>query len=94
MHWLKRRPYALSHVRRHHDCQLEYRHDGPHADVGQHNEDLEWWVRWTLSSSAVEQVTACMAMCEEPEEPEEPGEEAYCLLFDGHPGRHSFDLDQ
>jgi hypothetical protein len=91
VHWLKRRPYALSQVRRYHECQLEYRHDGPHGDPGQHNEEVEWWVRWTLTSSAVEQVLACPAVCAGPDE---PVDEDSCLLFEGHPGRHSFDLDR
>jgi hypothetical protein len=89
--WLKRRPYALSHVRRHHDCQLEYRHDGPHGDLGQQSDEVEWWVRWTLTSSAVDQVMACTASCGEQED---PADETTCLLFEGHPGRHSYDLDR
>lgn len=91
LHWLKRRPYALHHVRRHHECRLEFRHDGPHADLGQQSEELEWWVRWTLSASAVEQTQACPAECQELDE---PGGDVTCLLFEGHPGRHSFDLER
>ena len=75
-------------------CQLEFRHDGPHADLGQQSDEVEWWVRWTLTSSAVEQLTACAAVHEETGEHGEPAEEVVCLLFEGHPGRHSFDLGQ
>jgi hypothetical protein len=91
VHWLRRRPCALSHVRRYHECQLEFRHDGPHGDPGQQNEQVEWWVRWTLTSSAVEQMMTCSGVCEEPDE---AGEKDSCLLFEGHPGRHSFDLER
>ena len=89
--WLRRRPCAAHQARRHHECRLEYRHDGPHGDLGQRSDDVEWWIRWTLTSSAVEQVTACPTIRDEPEEPRE---DVDCLLFEGHPGRHSFDLDQ
>ena len=92
--WLKQRPCATLQARRHHECQLEFRHDGPHADLGQQSDEVEWWVRWTLTSSAVEQLTACAAVHEETGEHGEPAEEVVCLLFEGHPGRHSFDLGQ
>ncbi|MCA2211488.1 hypothetical protein [Jidongwangia harbinensis] len=89
--WLRRRPFAALQVRRHHDCQLEFRHDGAHGDLGQRSDKVEWWVRWTLTSSAVEQGTACAAV---DDDTEESAGEVVCLLFEGHPGRHSFDLDQ
>jgi hypothetical protein len=89
--WLRRRPYAAHPVRSHNECQLEFRHNGPHGALGQQSDEIEWWVRWTLTSSAVDQVTACAAVQDEPDEPQ--GEDC-CLLFDGHPGRHSFDLHQ
>ncbi len=85
-----RRPYATHHVRRHHECRLEFRHDGPHGDVGQQSHEVEWWIRWTLTSSAIEQVGACPTVHEESGD---PPEEVACLLFEGHPGRHSFDLE-
>ena len=89
--WLQRRPQAAHQARRHHDCRLEFRHDGPHGDLGQRSDGVEWWVRWTLTSSAVEQVAACAAVVDDPDDPQN---EAACLLFEGHPGRHSFDLHQ
>jgi hypothetical protein len=89
--WLKRRPCAAQPVRADHECQLEFRHSGPHSSLGQQSDGVEWWIRWTMSSSAVEQVTACPGV---PEEPDEPHEDDACLLFEGHPGRHSFDLVQ
>lgn len=90
VHWLKRRPYAAHQVRRHHDCSLEFRHDGPHAALGQQGHEIEWWLRWTLIASAVEQVNACPTPRDESDD---PSEEVPCLLFEGHPGRHSFQLD-
>jgi hypothetical protein len=87
--WLKRRPYGLRPVRRLYECRLEFRHDGPHGDLGQQSDELEWWIRWTLTSSTVDQVTACPVGCDDLGE---SSEDAVCLLFDGHPGRHSFDL--
>jgi len=89
--WLRRRPSAIQPVRRHHECRLEYRHDGPHGDICQQGEEVEWWVRWTLTSSAIDQVTACPVSRAEPEEPHD---DLTCVLFEGHPGRHSYDLDQ
>ncbi|PRY30861.1 hypothetical protein CLV70_104413 [Pseudosporangium ferrugineum] len=90
--WLRRRTYATHQVRRHHECRLEFRHDGPHGDLGQQSGEIDWWVRWTFTSSAVEQAGACAAVCDKPGEPE--SDDITCLLFEGHPGRHSFDLDQ
>jgi hypothetical protein len=89
--WLKQRPCATQPVRRHHDCSLEFRHDGAHGDLGQQGEDVEWWIRWTLTSSAIEQVHICPTVRNEQDE---DGEDVVCLLFEGHPGRHSFDLDR
>jgi hypothetical protein len=87
--WLRRRPCATQPARRDHECQLEFRHNGPHGALGQQGGEIEWWVRWTLTSSTVEQVTACAEVRDEPGEPRggDP-----CLLCEGHPGRHSFDL--
>jgi hypothetical protein len=89
--WLKRRPYAAQSVRPDHECQLEFRHHGPHGALGQQCDDIEWWVRWTMSCSTVDQVTACPGVSDEPGEPQD---DDACLLFEGHPGRHSFDLTQ
>jgi hypothetical protein len=75
-------------VRRHYECHLEFRHDGAHAELGQQSDVIEWWIRWTLSSSTVDQVAACPTATIEPEE------DIACLLFEGHPGRHSYELDQ
>ena len=91
MLWLKRRPFAVQPVRRDHECRLEFRHPGPHGALGQQCDDIEWWIRWTMSSSTVEQVAACPGVSKEPDETDD---DDACLLFEGHPGRHSFDLAQ
>jgi hypothetical protein len=88
--WLKRRPYAARPARPDHECQLEFRHSGPHGALGQQCDDTEWWIRWTLTSSTVEVATACPGVRDDPDE---PGDDE-CLLFEGHAGRHSFDLAQ
>jgi hypothetical protein len=46
---------------------------------------IEWWIRGTLTASSVEQVAACQASAG-------PQGDVTCLLFDGHPGRHLFEL--
>ena len=45
-----------------------------------------------MSSSTVEQVAACPGVSKEPDETDD--DDDACLLFEGHPGRHSFDLAQ
>jgi hypothetical protein len=52
---------------------------------------LNWWVRWTLSASEVIEAAACPVVRAEADE---LGERAECLLYDGHPGSHSFDLQR
>jgi hypothetical protein len=89
--WLRRRPFAAQPARPDHECQLEFRHPGPHGALGQQCDDIEWWVRWTMTSSTVEQVAACPGVSEEPGDAQD---DDACLLFEGHPGRHSFDLAQ
>jgi hypothetical protein len=88
--WLGSRPYAGHQVRRHHDCVLEVGHDGPHGSLGQQGDEIEWWIRWTLNASEIVKTEVCPAIRNYPDE---HGEDVVCLLFVGHPGRHSFELD-
>nr|WP_221382234.1 hypothetical protein [Actinoplanes polyasparticus] len=88
IHWLRRRPYAMRQVRRIYECQIEFGHDGAHGDLGQQSDMIEWWIRWTLSASEIEQVVACSTA------PGESEQDVVCLLFEGHLGRHSFQLMQ
>src|SRR4051794_33149517 len=69
-------------------CELEPGHAGSHAALAQHVEDTTWWVQWTLTASEIKPYTWCAARQELTEQ--EAGEDA-CVLFDGHPGRHSSD---
>ena len=67
-------------------CELERGHQGSHAALGQQVEDTMWWMQWTLSASEINPYTWCPAH-------RSPGAESRadkdCVLFDGHPGRHS-----
>jgi hypothetical protein len=83
--WFESRPYRAHQVERHYDCALEFGHAGPHGAMGQ----LEWWIRWTLSSSEIQQTKYCPAIDDERDEYDE---EVVCLLFEDHPGGHSFEL--
>jgi hypothetical protein len=87
--WLDSRPRGTNVAEHHYDCDLENGHDGPHASLGQHGDKTEWWIYWTLSASEIREVSACPAI--QPER-DQNGEEVLCLLFEGHPGRHSFEI--
>ena len=83
--WLLDRPtaaYALIDIPK---CELEDGHDGPHAAMGQHCDDVEWWIRW---DAAAPQIVAAQ-LCPEDDEDDE---DEVCLLFAGHTGHHSFEL--
>lgn len=87
--WLSTRPFAAHEVRKKPGCDLEMGHPGPHAALGQQGDKIEWWVRWTLSASEIVETTICPV---EGDEPDEYDERDPCLLYKGHPGRHSFEL--
>jgi hypothetical protein len=63
-------------------CELEDRHDGPHAALGQQSGEAELWIRWN----------GTVRILETPECFYDDGD-AVCLLYAGHPGRHSFELE-
>ena len=80
--WLLDRPastYALIDIP---VCELEDGHDGPHAALGQQSGDVELWIRWHGTASRILECPHCYY---------DDGD-AVCLLFAGHPGRHSFEL--
>jgi hypothetical protein len=68
-------------------CELERGHAGSHAALGQHVVDTMWWVQWTLTASEIKPYTWCSA-CEEATLLKDRDGNP-CVLFDGHPGRHS-----
>jgi hypothetical protein len=75
-------------VKAHHECDLETGHPGPHAALGQQGTGGEWWLHWATPQIVethicpVESATIINAH----------GEHEPCLLCQGHPGRHSFEL--
>ncbi|WP_173074950.1 hypothetical protein [Phytohabitans rumicis] len=86
--WLSTRPLAAHVVEDDLYCELEMGHPGPHATMGQQGYKIAWWVRWTLSASEIVETTMCPA---ESDEVDQLGEHDLCLLYQGHPGRHSFE---
>jgi hypothetical protein len=69
-------------------CEIAAGHGGSHvtfataADGG----ELWWWLCWKGQAREVRQIDPCEARC-----PDDPYLDD-CLLFDGHPGPHSFQL--
>lgn len=74
-------------------CRLEVGHRGPHQSLGQIvNKDEEFWLVWDEGGLREIRVGAgCPARMPTVE----TGVESVpCLLADGHPGQHSFHLDE
>jgi hypothetical protein len=88
--WLDERPHAAHEVKPHPSCALEAGHPGPHAALGQQGVDVEWWIRWTLDASEIVETHICPT--ESDKTINERGEHDICLLYEGHPGRHSFEF--
>ena len=86
--WPSDLPEAAHRVRAGRQCELEFGHVGRHAALGRQSEELEWWIRWWSGSPdpTIEQTAVCSAGDEDPDE------DAVCLLFEEHPGHHTFDL--
>ena len=69
-------------------CEVGAGHDGHHmafaasADGG----DLWWWLCWTGQTRELRQIETCEGSCLDDPYLDD------CLLPDGHPGPHSFDL--
>jgi len=90
--WLSERRFPAHEVRPYPYCELEMGHREPHAALGQQGDGVEWWVRWTLAASEIVKVRACPAQTQGIID-EDDGPDG-CLLFEGHPGSHSFELRQ
>jgi len=67
-------------------CELERGHVGPHAALGQHSWDDQWWVQWTLTASEISRLDPCTA---ERVPGDEEEDDNGCVLFRDHAGRHS-----
>jgi hypothetical protein len=101
--WLDSRPYAAHQVNAFPYCALEAGHPGPHSALGQRGDGVEWWLRWTRDALAdagagrrpevAEIVETHICPAESETIINAHGEPDICLLYEGHPGRHSFELD-
>jgi hypothetical protein len=87
--WLSERPMRAHQVRSNHRCDLEDRHAGPHATLGQQGDGVEWWVRWTLTASEIVETDVCPAQGPATDDGDDPN---IRLLLVNHPGRHSFEF--
>lgn len=67
-------------------CELVVGHDGPHAALGQHSWETQWWVEWSLAASETSPKPDCKAE-RIPGDVEE--DDNGCVLFGGHAGPHS-----
>jgi hypothetical protein len=88
--WLQERPQAAHEVAPDPYCELERGHPGPHAALGQDADGVALWVRWTLDAVEIVERPPCAA---EADSVDELGDRDLCMLFDGHPGRHSFEFE-
>jgi hypothetical protein len=86
--WLSTRPLRAHQVDRKLRCELEMGHPGAHAAMGQQGDGVAWWVQWNMSASEVVETAMCPA---ESDEADNFDEHDPCLLYEGHPGRHSFE---
>jgi hypothetical protein len=69
-------------------CEIAAGHDGSHVAFAASADDGElwWWLCWTGHTRELRQIAICDGRCLD-----DPCLDD-CLLFDGHPGMHSFDL--
>lgn len=81
-------PQAAGPALRHLSCELAALHDGPHVafTLAALEGDQWWWLRWTGRVREVIQLDPC-----DDGPVEGPGCD-FCLLPDGHPGPHSFEI--
>jgi hypothetical protein len=85
--FLDKLPSAAPSLQSELGCELEHGHVGSHAALGQRVDDTMWWVQWTLTASEIKPFTWCSAKDETTALKDRDGNP--CVLFDGHPGRHS-----
>ena len=88
--WLAAVPQPSNEAPTSLSCYLQFGHPGPHAALGQPSGDKEeFWVRWTLRSSEIVTLDGCPVTF--PNVSDGRPEPDLCLLFDGHPGKHTFE---
>jgi hypothetical protein len=90
--WLDSRPHAAHEVVAYPRCELEEGHPGPHAALAQQDDGVEWWLCWTTQTDEPAIVERRACPIESDTLVNEHGEHEPCLLFEEHPGRHSFEL--
>ncbi|MGK5681737.1 GntR family transcriptional regulator [Actinoplanes sp. URMC 104] len=83
--WLGRLPRPSHGLDRVLHCELEQRHAGAHAGLGQHAAGTGWWVQWTLSASEINAIGQCPAARGSLDE-----DDSNCMLYADHPGRHLY----
>jgi len=86
--WLSDLPNGLHVVWANRSCELEARHRCLHAALGQQSGEGEWWIRWgpPLAHPTIAEVAPCPNG-----DAKGPDGDAVCLLFEGHPGHHTFE---
>jgi hypothetical protein len=85
--WLMFRPYGGNEVPAVLSCELEADHGGPHAANAQMGNEIEWWAHWTLLASEITTHRHCDAT---QASTDRLNPLDICMLYAGHPGRHSF----
>ncbi|MFB9631625.1 hypothetical protein [Nonomuraea helvata] len=66
-------------------CELEPGHPGPHMSLAQSYGEHDTWIRWADGARELVDLALCPSSVILADDPEP------CLLFDGHPGNHSYD---
>jgi hypothetical protein len=77
-------------------CELQASHAGSHLALGQsYNREREVWVQWhPLDQREMVELADESDNCPaEGPEPEDPGDPWMCELPAGHPGAHSFEVE-
>lgn len=92
MAWLDSLPRPAHGLLRVLRCELETGHPGPHAGLGQHSFETQYWVQWTLSASEINPLEMCTA--ERVVDAGGDEDDNVCLLFAGHAGRHAYGDDR
>lgn len=102
MEWLERDPRRFHEAERYQQCELEREHSGQHAANVQdaHAEHyrfeqktglLRLWARWseTPGDYSIVQADGCPAVRSHHGPSPDDEDVGECLLFVGHPGRHT-----
>lgn len=76
-------------------CELSHRHRGQHHALAQGDaKRRDWWLRWTDDATIRDRDLAILLPCAADAANEASAETDPCLLFAGHAGPHSFQIDR